>query len=65
MLAATMSALSSVYNMVSSILTRDVYQGVFRPETSDEGLLRVGRRFSIAIGLTVIGGLAEDRGAGK
>lgn len=53
MLAATMSALSSVYNMVSSILSRDIYQGWIRPETTDVGLLKVGRVFSIVIGLTV------------
>lgn len=53
MLAATMSTLSSVYNMVSSILSRDIYQGWIRPETSDEGLLRVGRIFSIGLGLFV------------
>lgn len=53
MLAATMSALSSVYNMVSSILSRDVYQGLVRPDVSDEGLLKVGRIFSISIGLIV------------
>ena len=34
MLAATMSTLSSVYNMVSSILTRDIYQGWIRPDHS-------------------------------
>ncbi|HEX9656175.1 MAG TPA: sodium/solute symporter [Bacteroidota bacterium] len=55
MLAATMSALSSVYNMVSSILSRDIYQGWVRPDTTDVGLLKVGRGFSIAIGLTVTG----------
>jgi SSS family transporter len=55
MLAATMSTLSSVYNMVSSILSRDIYQGWIKPETTDEGLLKVGRLFSIAIGLTVTG----------
>ncbi len=55
MLAATMSTLSSVYNMVSSILSRDIYQGWIRPETTDEGLLKVGRLFSVAIGLTVTG----------
>jgi len=53
MLAATMSTLSSVYNMVSSILSRDIYQGWIRPETTDEGLLNVGRGFSVAIGLFV------------
>jgi SSS family solute:Na+ symporter len=53
MLAATMSALSGVYNMVSSILSRDVYQGLIKPDTSDKELLKVGRTFSVAIGLTV------------
>jgi solute:Na+ symporter, SSS family len=53
MLAATMSTLSSVYNMVSSILSRDIYQGWFRPEITDEGLLKVGRIFSILLGLFV------------
>lgn len=53
MLAATMSALSSVYNMVSSVLSRDIYQGLVKPDITDEGLLKVGRAFSIVIGLTV------------
>jgi Na+/proline symporter len=53
MLAATMSALSSVFNMVSSILSRDVYQGLVKPDISDRGLLTVGRTFSVIIGLTV------------
>jgi hypothetical protein len=39
--------------MVSSILSRDIYQGWIRPETTDEGLLKVGRAFSVGIGLTV------------
>jgi Na+/proline symporter len=53
MLAATMSSLSSVYNMVSSILSRDIYQGWIRPETNDRELLTVGRVFSILLGLLV------------
>ena len=53
MLAATMSTLSSVYNMVSSILSRDIYQGWIRPQTTDQGLLKVGRLFSIGLGLFV------------
>ena len=54
MLAATMSTLSSVYNMVSSVFSRDVYQGLFHPEITDKDLLRVGRRFSILIGTLVM-----------
>ena len=54
MLAATMSTLSSVYNMVSSILSRDIYQGWIRPETTDVQLLKVGRIFSVVLGLFVV-----------
>jgi SSS family transporter len=53
MLAATMSTLSYVYNMVSSIVARDMYQGLFRPSTKDEELLKVGRTASFAIGIIV------------
>ncbi|MEO8167931.1 MAG: sodium/solute symporter [bacterium] len=55
MLAATMSTLSSVYNMVSSILSRDIYQGWIRPGTDDQQLLKVGRLFSVGLGLLVTG----------
>jgi Na+/proline symporter len=55
MLAATMSTLSSVYNLVSSILSRDIYQGWIRPDVTDEKLLTVGRIFSVAVGLIVVG----------
>jgi hypothetical protein len=40
--------------MVSSILSRDIYQGWIRPSTTDEQLLNVGRMFSVAIGLIVV-----------
>ena len=53
MLAATMSALSSVYNMVSSILSRDIYQGWFRPNMTDVEMLKVGRIFSVVLGILV------------
>jgi len=55
MLSATMSTLSAVYNMVSSILSRDMYQGLFRPETTDKQLLKVGRIMSLVIGFVVTG----------
>lgn len=53
MLAATMSSLSSVYNMVSSILSRDIYQGWIKPASTDKDLLKVGRLFSIGLGIFV------------
>jgi SSS family solute:Na+ symporter len=55
MLAATMSALSTVYNLVSSIISTDMYKGLFRPETTDEELLTVGRINSAIIGVIVTG----------
>ncbi|MFH0991708.1 MAG: hypothetical protein V1799_17005 [bacterium] len=55
MLAATMSTLSYVYNMVSSIVARDMVQGVFRPKTTDEELLKIGKISSISLGLIVTG----------
>ena len=53
MLAATMSTLSYVYNMVSSIVARDMVQGLFRPSTKDEELLRIGKTASVVIGFIV------------
>ncbi len=53
MLAATMSTLSYVYNMVSSIVARDMVQGLFCPKTRDDELLNVGRLASVVIGILV------------
>lgn len=55
MLGATMTTLSSVFNFVSSIYTRDIYRGLFRTELSDERMLKVGRMASLVVGLIVIG----------
>lgn len=55
MLAATMSTLSVVYNMVSSIYSRDIYQGIFKKSLDDRRLLMTGRAASISIGLIVMG----------
>jgi solute:Na+ symporter, SSS family len=53
MLAATMSTLSSVYNLVSSIFSRDMYQGLIRPDVTDRELLTVGRITSVVVGVIV------------
>jgi solute:Na+ symporter, SSS family len=55
MLAATMTTLSTVYNMVSSIISHDMYKGVIRPDLSDKALLKVGRITSAFLGLIVMG----------
>ena len=41
--------------MISSILSRDIYQGLFRPNLTDVQLLRVGRVMALCMGLTVMG----------
>lgn len=55
MLAATMSTLSSVYNMLSAIFSRDIYQFAIGREMDDTELLRVGRWASIGVGAIVTG----------
>ena len=55
MLAATMTTLSTVYNMVSSIISHDMYKGMFRPDLSDRALLKVGRITALCLGLIVMG----------
>jgi SSS family solute:Na+ symporter len=54
MLAATMTTLSTVYNMVSSIVSHDIYKGVFRPTLTDKQLLKAGRITALTIGLIVM-----------
>jgi len=53
MFAATMSALDTVYNMVASVLSRDVYMR-FKPGTTDEGLIRVGRIMTMLCGVVTV-----------
>ena len=54
MLAATMTTLSTVYNMVSSIISHDIYKGMYRPDLDDKGLLKAGRIAAFSIGLVVM-----------
>lgn len=54
MLAATMTTLSTVYNMVSSIISHDIYKGVFRPNLDDKQLLKAGRIAALTIGVIVM-----------
>jgi hypothetical protein len=54
MLAATMTTLSTVYNMVSSIISHDIYKGMFKPNLNDQQLLKAGRIAALTIGVTVM-----------
>jgi solute:Na+ symporter, SSS family len=43
MMAASMSALDSVWNTVSSIISIDLYKNIFKPSASEKEVMRVGR----------------------
>ena len=52
MLAATMSALDSSWNIGSGVITKDIYQRLFRPEAEDRELLNVGRLATAFVGVS-------------
>jgi len=53
MLSASMSSLSGFYNMHSAILSKDIFQTLFRVQKGDRYLLFVGRITTMLIGLIV------------
>ncbi len=55
LLAATMSALSSVYNLVSAIIARDMYKDAFNPKATEKQVFRVGRFATVGMGFLVMG----------
>lgn len=55
MFSATMSSLSSEYNVMASVATRDIYSRIFRPDASEEHLLTVGKVFTVLIGMVILG----------
>jgi SSS family transporter len=52
--AATMSVLSNGYNVLSSVLTVDIYQRLIRPRASQRELVLVGRLLTGAVGMIVL-----------
>jgi solute:Na+ symporter, SSS family len=54
MFAATMSMLSSDYNVCAGVLTNDVYRRLFRPKASDKELVWVGRIMTLMIGVVAL-----------
>lgn len=54
MFAATMSTLSSDYNVCAGVLTNDVYRRLFRPDASQGELVLVGRLMTILIGIVAL-----------
>ncbi len=58
MFAATMSSLNAEYNVIASVLSKDVYQRLFNQNASDALLLFVAKASTVLVGLLVLlGGL--------
>ena len=55
MFAATMSMLSSDYNVCASVLTNDVYRRLYRPHATAGELVLAGRLFTLLVGSLSIG----------
>lgn len=53
MFSATMSVLSAEYNVTASVLTRDIYQRIFRKNASPKEALLVARLMTLLVGLVV------------
>ena len=51
MLAATMSALDSSWNVVAAVLTKDIYKRLLRPRADDRELLLAGRVATMLVGV--------------
>lgn len=65
MFAATMSSLDSEYNVMSSVITKDIYQRLFRPDASPKELMWTARIVTLLVGLLVIfGALFVDKFGG-
>jgi SSS family transporter len=56
MFAATMSSLNSEYNVIASVLSKDVYQRLIHKNASDRQMLIVAKLSTIIVGLLVLSG---------
>lgn len=56
MFAATMSSLSSEYNVMASVITGDIYQRLIRPQAGGRELMLVARSTTFLVGILVIFG---------
>jgi solute:Na+ symporter, SSS family len=54
-LSATMATVSSDFNAIASVLTQDVYHRLFRPNASNQHLVRTGRVITLLLGSLVVG----------
>lgn len=56
MFAATMSSLNAEYNVMSGVITHDIYKRLFRHDADDAELLKVARVSTLLIGIIMIAG---------
>jgi len=55
MFSATMSMLSSDYNVCASVLTNDVYRRYIKPSASEKELVLIGRMMTLLVGIVALG----------
>ena len=54
MFSATMATISADLNAIASVLTRDFYLRILRPDATERTLVRAGRMFTLGVGALVI-----------
>lgn len=65
MFAATMSSLDSEYNVMASVVTRDIYQRLLAPDAGPDQLMRSARYATLLVGaLIIVGALFVERFGG-
>lgn len=65
MLAATLSTLAAEFNVTSSVITKDIYKGLFRKGAGERELLAVARLGTLVVaGLIAIGAQFVSAGGG-
>lgn len=63
MLSATMATVSSDFSAIASVLTKDVYQRLIRPDATEKRMVNIGRIITLLVGGTSLGiGLYIARG---
>ena len=64
MFAATMSVLSGEYNVTAGVLTKDIYQRLFKNNAKDKEMLWVGRLMTLFLGVMISAGALYVGGFG-
>ena len=64
MLAATMSTLSSEYNVTAGVMTRDIYQRLLRPNAGEREQMIVARLTTLLLGGAIMWGASLVKGLG-